>query len=257
MAINNDIALIHVMAIMKLKSQSTKLILSYFWWVLEPLFHVLTFYLVFNFLLGRGEGDFFTFLMVGQIPFLWFQKSVLSASTSLGQNLGLIMTKAMPKYIFPTVNIQEATYKQLFVFAILFMFLSTSGSLLEVNWLDFILLCLVQYIFMLGIGWIFSILVAYAPDFSMLIPVFMMGLMFSSGIFWDVNSLPEGVIKELVFTINPMVPLLDAYRTVLMHKTELDYEGLAPVIILGITFCMIAMCVFKFCNASLTRRLMA
>jgi len=245
------------MSVMKLKSQSNKLILSYLWWVLEPIFHVITFFLVFNYLLGRGEGDFFTFLMVGQIPFLWFQKSVVSASTSLGQNFGLMMTKPIPKYIFPTVNIQETTYKQLFVFFVLFGFLATSGNILDINWLDFLLICTVQYLFMLGVGWMFSILVAYVPDFSMLIQVLMMGLMFSSGIFWDINSLQNETLKELVFTFNPMVSLLDAYRTVLMHKTELNLYRLVPAIITGLSLCIMSLIVFRFSNAWLTRRLMA
>lgn len=257
MSLKKDLSLIHVMSIMKLKSQSSKLILSYLWWVLEPIFHVLTFYVVFKYLLGRGEGDFFTFLMVGQIPFLWFQKGVVAASTSLGQNLSLMMTKPIPKYIFPTVDIQEVTYKQFFVFFVLLCFLSINGSLVGTNWFDFIVIIAVQYLFMLGIGWLFSICVAYTPDFSMIIQVLMMGLMFGSGVFWDVNALENESLKEIVFTFNPMVSILDAYRVVLMHKTGLDYALLLPAIVFGLMFCILSLGMFKFCNASLTKRLMA
>lgn len=257
MKLINDLSLIHVMSIMKLKSQSSKLVLSYFWWVLEPIFHVAIFYFVFKYLMGRGEGDFLTFLMVGKIPYLWFQKSVVSASTSLKQNFGLIMTKPMSKFIFPSVHVQESTYKQLFVFLVLFGFLAVTGSLSGINWLDFMAVCIIQYILMLGVGYIFSIAVAYIPDFSMVIQMLMMGLMFASGVFWDINQLPNEHMKELIFMFNPLVSLLDAYRSVLMHKIELNYTQLLSPILAGLSLMFISLGIFKYANMWLTKRLMA
>ncbi|WP_409581972.1 ABC transporter permease [Vibrio rotiferianus] len=241
---------------MKLKSQSSKLVLSYLWWVLEPIFHVAIFYFVFKYLLGRGEGSFLTFLMVGQIPYLWFQKSVVSASNSLKQNFGLIMTKPIPKYIFPSVNIQETTYKQLFVFIVLFGFLAVTGSLSGINWFDFLAVCLIQYVLMLGVGYVLSIAVSYIPDFSMVIQILMMGLMFASGVFWDINQLQNDALKEMIFVFNPLVPLLDAYRIVLMHKSDLDYTLLCSPILSGLFLIFISLCIFKYANIWLTKRLM-
>ena len=123
MTFTQTISLIHTQAVMKLKSQANSLVLSYLWWVLEPLLYVALFYFVFKYVLYRGDENFFIFLMVGKIPFLWFSKAVNTGANSIIQNRGLIAQRIIPKAIFPLINCQEALYKQLFAFAVLLIFL--------------------------------------------------------------------------------------------------------------------------------------
>ena len=115
------IELINTQAKMKMKAQANKLVLSYIWWVLEPLLLISLFYLVFGHILQRGGDDFLSFLIIGKIIFTWFSKSVVSASNSLPQNKGIIGQRALPKWIFPMVNIQESMYKSLFSFLIMYV----------------------------------------------------------------------------------------------------------------------------------------
>jgi lipopolysaccharide transport system permease protein len=152
MTLNQAISLIHTQATMKLKSQANTLVLSYLWWVLEPLLFVALFYFVFKYVLYRGSEDFFLFLMVGNIPFLWFSKAVNSGANSIVQNKGLIMQRVIPKVIFPLVNCQEAFYKQLFAFSVLIIFLVFNGHTNFQNWWQLIPLILLQYILIAGVA---------------------------------------------------------------------------------------------------------
>ena len=72
------ISLLDVKARMGLKSEASKLYLSYLWWVLEPILWALAFYFVFEVLLSFGRDLFF--IMCGKVPFLWFSKSVTNVA---------------------------------------------------------------------------------------------------------------------------------------------------------------------------------
>jgi lipopolysaccharide transport system permease protein len=60
-------------------------------------------------------------------------------------------------------------------------------------------------------------------DFSMLISLGMIFLMFTSGVFWDLRDIPDPHMAQTILVINPMAFLLDSYRQVLMYGAAPDY----------------------------------
>jgi lipopolysaccharide transport system permease protein len=66
-------------------------------------------------------------------------------------------------------------------------------------------------------------------DFSMLISIGMLFLMFTSGIFWDVREIADPRMTELILLFNPIAFILDAYRQVLLKGYPPDYVHLVMV----------------------------
>mgnify|MGYP006103713987 CR=1 FL=1 len=257
MNISQAVSLIHTQATMKMKSQANALVLSYLWWVLEPLLFVALFYFVFKYVLYRGDGDFFIFLMVGKIPFLWFSKAVNSGANSIIQNKGLVLQRVIPKIIFPLVNCQEAFYKQLFAFSVLLLIMVFNDFVNVANWWQLIPLILLQYILIAGVSSVFAVFVTFANDFSVVIGMFMMGLMFTSGIFWDINLIQDQAMKELLLTLNPLAALIDSYRQVLMYDNLLNVKYMMYILAWSLlSFSIGYFCLQKYSNV-LTRRLFA
>ena len=213
---------------MSLKSDASKYYLGYIWWILEPLLYVLVFYVVFDIVLQRKRADFLVFLMCGKLPFLWFTKSVTQASISIVTNAGLIGKANIHKAVFPLTVIQEGVYRQVVVFAFLFCVVPIyGGHPITGVWLTIIPVILVLYLMILFFGLLGSILVCYARDIALLISLGMIFLMFTSGIFWDIRSLPHPAMTELILTYNPMAFLLDAFRQVLMYSEYPDFKLLS------------------------------
>lgn len=221
------ITLVDLQARMSLKAEASRLYLSYLWWMIEPVLFVLIFYLVFEVLLKSGRENFLLFLVTGKIPFLWFSKSVTSASNSIVANKGLIGQVDMPKAFFPYVSIQESLYKQWVVFLVMFGVVIGFGYLPEWNWLMLIPLMVVQYGLIVLCSLLGAFLVSFVGDFRMIISMGMMFLMFLSGVFWDVNSIANPATRQIVFDLNPVAFLIDAYRQVLMEHTLYNMHHLA------------------------------
>ncbi|GGX60172.1 ABC transporter permease [Saccharospirillum salsuginis] len=221
------ISLVDTQARMALKAEASKLYLSYLWWVLEPILFVLVFYFVFEVLLNFGRENFLLFLMCGKIPFLWFSKSVNTGSNSIVQNKGLINQIDIPKTLFPYTSIQEALYKQWVVFLVLFAMVMFYGHWPSLSWLWLLPVILAEYLLILLCTLLGAYLVAFVGDFRMVIQMGTMFLMFSSGIFWDINSIGDGQLRELLMIYNPLAFLIDAYRQVLMENAMYDLQHLA------------------------------
>ncbi len=229
MTLSQYFSLVDVQARMALKSDASRYFLGYIWWVLEPLLYVAVFYVLFNMILDGRREDFLVFLMCGKLTFVWFSRSVTQASNAIVTNPGLIGASNIPKSLFPVAIIQEGLYKQALVFLLLFVVLAASGYNPGVSWLQVIPLALVQYIMIVGCSLVGAVLVCLMRDFSLLIGLGMMFLLFTSGIFWDVRELSDPATSQLMLAVNPLAFMLDAYREALMYGGMIDFGHLALV----------------------------
>lgn len=240
---------------MKLKAQANTLVLSYLWWVLEPLLYVGLFYFVFKFVLYRGGEDFLAFLILGKIPFLWFSKSVVAGANSIVENRGLISQRIIPKYVFPLINCQESLYKQVVAFFVLFVFVVLSGYEVTFLWWQLLPLTLSTYFLICSVSILFSCFVTLVPDFRLAIQMFMMGLMFTSGIFWDVNLIQDQYLKSLLMHSNPIASIIDGYRQIIMYGSSLNSSYMLAVLSWAALAMVLGLSILYRFNNTLTRKL--
>ena len=247
------ISLVDTLARMRMKSQANKLALSYLWWILEPLIFVALFYVLFSYVLHRGGDNYFSFMIVGKIVYLWFQKSVVTASTSLVANKGILAQRAIPKWVFPTSSVQECFYKSLISFLLLFIVLWFNGYIPTLYWIQIFPLILVSYYFIIGVSLIATILVSMARDFSNLINIGMLGLMFASGIFWDINSIQDETIRTAILNFNPLASIIYLYRQALLYNQVVDINLLINIFSYSTLFFVVGIVSLKRWNNQITR----
>jgi lipopolysaccharide transport system permease protein len=233
MPLSQYFRLVDTMARMALRADASRYFLGYIWWVLEPLLYVGVFYVVFNIILESGRADFLVFLMCGKLAFIWFSKSVNQASNSIVASKGLVGKINAPKTLFPMAMIQEGLYRQSVVFLLLFTVLYANGYPPAANWLWLGPLVVVNYLMIVACSLAGACLVCMVRDFSMVIPLGMIFLLFTSGIFWDVRGLENPEMTNLVLTVNPLAFVLDGYRQVLMYQSAPDP---AHLLLIGIGF---------------------
>lgn len=221
--------LMDVMARMTLRADASRFFLGYIWWVLEPLLWVAVFYVVFVVILGTRQSDFLPFLMVGKLAFVWFSKSVTQASNSIISGRGLVGKINVPKTLFPMAIVQEGLYRQAAVFFMMFVFLLSTGYHITATWFYLLPLMFVNYLMIVACALVGACLVCMARDFSPLIGLGMMFLMFTSGIFWDLRGLSDPYKTELLLTANPLAFVLDGYRQILMYETPPDMLHLLTI----------------------------
>jgi lipopolysaccharide transport system permease protein len=209
-----------------LKSEASKTYLGYVWWVLEPALYVGVLYLVFGTFRAKGGMEFVIFLIVGKIPYLWFQKSVVNASRSVLTGRGLINQVAIHKAFFPLISIGQDLVKQIFVFVLMFVVLLSIGLSFDWAWVYFSFIVIAQMLLIIACALIAAAIIPFVPDFRYIITTGMTLLMLMSGIFFDYKTV---VLEkhQALFLLNPMARLLKNYRQVLIDNTQPDWAALA------------------------------
>lgn len=229
MPLSQYFRLVDTLARMALRADAARYYLGYIWWILEPLLWVGVFYLVFVVLLHNREPDFLMFLSVGKLAFIWFSKTVTQASNSIVGGRGLVGKISVPMTLFPLAVVQEGLYRQVVVFALLLVFLMNGDYPITSTWWYLLPVMIVNYIMIVACAFAGACLVCVARDFSQIIQLGMMFLMFTSGIFWDVRALGDPAKTDLLLNVNPLAFVLDAYRQITMYDTAPDMLHLALI----------------------------
>jgi len=217
--------------IYNLKSEASKTYLGYAWWILEPMLFVFVFYLVFEKLLQRGGPGFLVFLLCGNIPYLWFSKTVSNASNSILGGHGLITQVRISKAFFPLMVVLTDAVKQFFVFVFLFAFLVWYGLEAQTSWLYVPVLIIVELSIIISVAMVSAAITPFFPDLKYIIPTGLTLLMFGSGIFYSYREVVSEEHQRL-FMMNPIANLIENYRMVMIQGVEPDWVAL------GFIFCI-------------------
>jgi lipopolysaccharide transport system permease protein len=235
--------LIWTKAVFNLRSEVQRNYLSYGWWLLEPLLHMVVYYIVFGILLKRGGGDFPVFLLTGLIPWMWFMKAVSNSSNSIIQGQNLLLQVGIPSIILPLINILQITLKQLPVFLLLFGFAWFQGYPPGSHWLSLLAVIGTQLLLTIVIACAVAAVIPFVRDLAYLVPTGLTFLMFLSGIFYDYRIIPTEYHE--LFLMNPIAFLITSYREIIMNGTSPNFSTLSWWLIGSGTACLFLILAYK------------
>ncbi|QEY73676.1 ABC transporter permease [Pseudomonas denitrificans (nom. rej.)] len=222
------IQLVLIKALLNLKSESSRNHLNYAWVIIEPLLHLIIYYLLFSQVLNSGGDNYGLFLLCGLVPWMWFSKAISMSANSIISGQGLMLNTGIMPSFFPLVAIVQATMKQLpaLLFLLALGLVVDEKSLsLNILWLPGILL--VQFLLTLALGLLLAAIIPFLRDLANLVATGLTLLMFLSGVIYDYRHIPGGVAKILEY--NPMAVLIACYREVVLEGRPPEWTGLIYV----------------------------
>jgi len=221
-----------------LRTEVARRFLGILWWVIEPVMYMAVFYVIFGLGLRQGDTEYVPFLLCGLVAWKWFDGSVRQAGLAIKSNAGLIQQIFVPKYIFALIQVLSNAFKFLIVLSLLLGFLLLVGKHPSFEWLGLAPLLLVQLLLTLSVGLLLSALIPFAQDLKQVIDNLLMLMMFMSGIFFDVQQLPATL--RVILEFNPMLQLIQAYRSILLHNQWPDWASLASVALASLPILLLA-----------------
>lgn len=227
-----------------IKARYKQSIVGYFWIILNPLMQLVVYSFVFSiiFRFPLENIPYPIFLLVGLLPWIFFQTSLSSATTSLVENSDLLRKVYFPREVF--------IYSLIFSKAIDFFFASLLFALfmifyqvpLNLSILYFIPLLLIQIALTTGLSLIFSTFNLVYRDIQYLINLVLMLWMYLTPIVYPLSLVPE---KYLTFyKLNPMVGIVEGYRSAIFGL-PFDIIAILWSIIFSLFILIIGFLVFK------------
>ena len=225
----NTLTLAWYKACFDLRAEIAKGGLGMLWLILEPLLYLGALSIVFIAIRQQSDDGFIQFLFVGLVVWKWFAMSLGQGSNAIVGHTGLMRQVYIPKVFFPLVSLMVNFFKFMIVFFLLIAALLVSGFEISIVWSALPVLFMVQLLLLMSVVFFLSWLVCYIPDVKMIVDNSLLFLFFLSGVLFDVSKAPESI--QAYLNLNPMLLLIDSFRSVLLEDTWPDWQALIVVVI--------------------------
>lgn len=201
-------------------------------WVLEPICYLGAFYIIFSALELRGGANAVPFLLVGLVAWKWFATSVSRGSMSLISAASIMQQINVPKIIFLASTLLSSFYQFLIVFALFIVFILIYGIEPNWGWLYLSLIILLELLLIIGVAGFLAVLLPFSSDLKVVITNGLTLTFFMSGIFFEIESVPESY--QRILYLNPMASIIEAYRDILFTGSIHNWNALGMIAIISL-----------------------
>lgn len=210
-------------------------VFGFLWTLLNPLFMLLVYSVVFQFVFKSGIEHYPVYLFICLMPWNCFQNSIFMGTACISNNGSILKKVYFPREVLPIATVSSNIINYLFSAVIIFIALLVSG--VGVSWTALFLpvILLVQAIFTLGVILILSAINVYFRDVQYMMNPIMMIWMYATPILYSVSMVPEKYRN--IYMLNPMTRIMTAYQDILYNKTLPNLSSF------GIT-AIVALCIF-------------
>ncbi len=206
------------------RAESNRTQLGVLWWLLDPIFNTITYFIVFGIFFNRGGGDYVPFLVIGIVGWNWFSSSVASGSGSILVNANMVQQVSFPKVIFPAISLLVCFYKFCFSILVLLGALFLYGYFPHISWWMAVYPMVTEILLCTAAAFLLGSVVPFLPDLKSFIPYVLQLGFFFTGVMYRVKDIPAAY--QPYMAMNPMNHVLDGYRAVLMHHQCPEIEPL-------------------------------
>ena len=218
--------------------------LGVLWSFINPLLQVLVYAIVFPFIMKNSQDNYVVFLVIGILPWTWFITSISQGTPCILSNAGIIKKVYFPREILPISTVTSGLINFVISCIIIFIFLLVSGVGFSWNILFLPIIIIIQYIFSLGLLFLTSSIDVYIRDAEYIINFIINMLFYATPILYS-PTIFEGTPISWIFKVNPMAMIISGYRDCLFYKTMPDFLQLGIALAISIVLLIIGVLVFK------------
>lgn len=220
-----------------LKAEVANSYLNRLWWLLEPLFSMLVYVIVFGNIMGSSIENYATFVFSALLMWTFFSKT-LNYSVKLVRNNKDIVSKVyVPKFILLFSNMILNLYKLLFSLIVLIPMMVIFQVHIGMQVLWVIPAYVVLILFSFGAGMILLHFGVYVDDLSYAVGILLNMMMFLSGVFYDVMTGLPAPLNTIMLCANPVALCVDSMRKALLYNQAANLPLIGVWLIASILLC--------------------
>jgi len=207
-----------------IKSRYAQSALGIGWAVIQPVFFMIVFTLVFGELanIDSDGAPYAIFSYAGLVPWVYFSGALVDTTGSLLKGSSLLTKVYFPRLIMPISSAVAKLVDFFIAFLLVFILMAWFKSPPTIWILALPLLILIMVLAAAGIGtWLTSLAVQYR-DIAYASPFAIQLLMFASPVVYPASLVPERF--QLVYALNPMVGVIEGFRSALLGTNPMPWD---------------------------------
>lgn len=239
--------LIYYLVVRELKARYKGSLLGFLWTLVNPLLMMMVFTAVFTIITPNTTVPKYpAFLLCGLLPWNFFSAGVMTSIGSVVGNSNLVKKVYFPREVLPIASVLAQLVNFLLALVVLFAILFVFQSDISPYVYLLPLVILIQTLFIIGLALFLSAVNVYYRDTMMIMDVVILAWFFLTPIFYPLQILPQNYevlgcslnIHRLMYILNPMASIINAYRDLLYlgTYTEIDFLLRTAATSLGVLF---------------------
>ncbi|MBN3037904.1 MAG: ABC transporter permease [Candidatus Omnitrophica bacterium] len=200
------------LAVKQFKSRYANSLLGIWLAIVNPLLIMLAVTFVFSVIFKIEIEDFPFFALAGIFPWMFFSGALSEATNSILNQKSMLRQFNLPGEIIPISSILSNFLNFLVGWCLIYpVFLFFNPKIIKL-FPFVVVLFLLHFLFICGLGLIFSCLNVFFRDIGLLLGVFLMFWFWVTPIFYSIEMVPGDF--RWICNINPMTPFIVFYRDV-------------------------------------------
>lgn len=218
-------------------------ILGVLWSFLNPLLQLAVYSVIFGALLAGSDPTYHIYICVALIPWTYFTTAITQSAFTVIGNGDIVKKVYFPREILPISVVTSGAVNFLISSIIIVAFVLAAGMGLSKYIVLYPFILLVQYVLLLGIGFIVSAITVYVRDLEHIIGIILMAAFYGTPIVYKLEQLPENL--QLFMKLNPMTHLINAYRDIFYYQRMPDMKMLFILLGLSVLLTVVGYFIFK------------
>ena len=215
------------------RSRYRKSCLGMTWAIVQPVTYLFLFLWLHRCFSIPSDGmPYALFAYAALAPWTFFGNAVTRAASSIGANGSLIRKMRFPREVFPLAAIAMALVDFSISMLLLLGLIAWFHIYPSLAWLWLLPIMAVIVCFSAGVALFFTAIGTFRRDIIFGLPIMMQLWMFLSPVMYSVEQVPEK--WRMLYQLNPMTPLINAFRDSLVKGIHLDLGPLGLATALSI-----------------------
>ncbi len=193
------------------------------WGFLQPFVFMLTYVIVFQFILkvgGVGSVPYAVWFLPGMAMWMFCSDSIMNSSNSIRAYSYLVKKVVFPVDVIPVITLVSSSFIGLFLFIIAIAVGVLYGIIPNFLIILYIIFC--AYCFIISFTRFTSALATLVPDFAQLLTILIQLFMWFSPIVWNLNLIQNKFC--ILFKCFPFTYLVEGFRQAFMVESTIITE---------------------------------
>ena len=219
-------------------------VLGFLWTFINPLLQLMVYTFVFSIVLPNNIDKFYLYLFVGLVPWLFFSGSMTGGAACIVNQKDMVKKIYFPREVMPISYVASGFVNMLFCFIVIFAVIIVSGvGVNPVALLYLPVIMIVEFIMALGGAMLTSALTVYFRDLEYILGILTMAWLYFTPVVYSMEMVPDWI--KPYFNLNPMTPVINAYRDILYYKQVPQMGTLLHATVLGVVVVVIGSILFN------------
>ncbi len=217
--------------------------LGFLWTFLNPLLQLFVYVILFKTILKTDIEDYYVHLFVALIPWIFFASSVNDGSVAILSYKDMVKKIYFPREVLPIATVTTGFVNMLLCFLVVFAFSFPVRGINPLALISLVPVFAVEYILALGMAFFVSAVTVYMRDMQHILGIVTMAWQYLTPVLYSIDNIPKRYMP--LFSINPMTPIIVAYRDILYYATVPDLSTLISALMLGGLMLVVGWSVFS------------